>query len=208
VVGVAAVLGLVGVVLNQVFIWPQVWRARHDVQGVAPLTALAGLLARSAWLVYGAVIGDVALVVGNVTVAVGFAILLVLLARAQRRLAGRLAASAGLVLAAVALTALSRPALAVLAVVSAAVVNLPQMARALADRRRLAGVSATTYFLIAAASTCWLLYGIVVGDLVISAPHFLLLPTAVVTALVARAQTPAGSSSTFVQPPARRSNSR
>jgi uncharacterized protein with PQ loop repeat len=185
---VAAVLGFVGVMLNQVFIWPQVWRARHRVEGVSPATAMAGLLARSAWLVYGAVIGDVALVVGNVTVAVGFAILLFLLARAERRLAGRLFASAVLVLVAVGLVALSQPALAVLAVVSAAVVNLPQMVRALADRERLAGVSAATYFLIAAASTTWLLYGIVVDDLVISAPHFLLLPTALVTAVVARAQ--------------------
>jgi uncharacterized protein with PQ loop repeat len=73
--------------------------------------------------------------------------------------------------------------------VTAAVVNLPQMVRALADRRRLAGVSVATYLLIAAASACWLVYGVLVDELLISAPHVLLLPTALVTAwMAARAQ--------------------
>jgi uncharacterized protein with PQ loop repeat len=59
------------------------------------------------------------------------------------------------------------------------------MVRAIADRRRLTGVSSTTYWLIATASSCWLLYGIAARDLVISAPHFLLLPSAVLTAALA-----------------------
>jgi uncharacterized protein with PQ loop repeat len=180
------VLGIVGVALNQVFIWPQVWRARRSVQGVAPLTALGGLLARAAWSAYGLVVSDVALVAGNLTVAAGFAALLGLLARADpaRRIWLALAA-ATVVAAPAALVALSIRVLAVLAVASAAVVNVPQMLRAMTDRRRLAGVSAATYWLIAAASACWLTYGVVVGNLVISAPHMLLLPTAVVTAVLA-----------------------
>jgi uncharacterized protein with PQ loop repeat len=179
------VLGVLGVALNQVFIWPQVWRARRDVQGVAPLTALGGLLARAAWAAYGLVVADVALVAGNLTVAVGFAALVVLLARAARghRLWLVLAAVVGIP---VVLAAVSHWALAVLAVGSAAVVNVPQMLRAMVDRQRLAGVSAATYWLVAAASGCWLLYGLVVRNLVISAPHMLLLPTAVVTAVLAQ----------------------
>lgn len=70
------------------------------------------------------------------------------------------------------------------AVVTAAIVNLPQMLRALSDPTRLAGVSVPTYVLIAAASACWLGYGLLVGNFVISAPH-LLLPTALITAWVA-----------------------
>jgi uncharacterized protein with PQ loop repeat len=183
----SVVLGVLGVALNQVFIWPQVWRARRDVQGVAPLTALGGLLARAAWAAYGLVVADVALVAGNLTVAVGFAALVVLLARAARghRLWLVLAAAA-VVGIPVVLAAVSHWALAVLAVGSAAVVNVPQMLRAMVDRQRLAGVSAATYWLVAAASGCWLLYGLVVRNLVISAPHMLLLPTAVVTAVLAQ----------------------
>jgi uncharacterized protein with PQ loop repeat len=181
-----AVLGVVGVVLNQVFIWPQVWRARRTVQGVAPLTALGGLLARSAWTAYGLVVSDVALVAGNLTVAVGFAALVALLARTDPARRVRLSLAAGTVVAApAALVVLSHWVLAALAVASAAVVNVPQMLRAVTDRRRLAGVSAATYWLIAAASACWLGYGVAVRNLVISAPHMLLLPTAVATAVLA-----------------------
>jgi uncharacterized protein with PQ loop repeat len=187
---VLAVLGVLGVMLNQVFIWPQVWRAQRSVQGIAAGTALAGLLARAAWSAYGVAVGDLALIIGNVTVTVGFALLLALLIRAGRENAGRLIAAAVGIVAVVALASLSRPVLAFLAVASAAIVNLPQMVRAIADRRRLAGVSSTTYWLIAAASTCWLLYGIFDHNLVISAPHFLLLPTAVVTATLASARPP------------------
>lgn len=181
-----AVLASIGVLLNQVFIWPQVWRARRNVEGLASLTVLSGLLARAAWTAYGLVAGDVALIAGNLSVAVGFTVLVALLARADRsRAAGLLLAALGVVVGAATAAAVSHPVLVVLAVTSAAVVNLPQMLRALSDRHRLAGVSAPTYWLIAAASTCWLLYGLLVRDLVISAPHVLLLPTAVVTAVLA-----------------------
>ena len=183
----AALLGALGVLLNQVFIWPQVVRAVRTTQGVAVLTVLGGLLARSLFSVYGTVIDDRALVLGNVTVAVGFLLLLVLLLRdSPRRLPLVLG---GLVVAAV-LTGASAAGGLVLgwtAVVTAAVVNLPQMLRALADPDRLAGVSVPTYLLIASASTCWLVYGVVVDELLLSAPHVLLLPTALVVAALASA---------------------
>ena len=185
----ADVLGTIGVLLNQVFIWPQVARALRTVEGVAALSVLGGLLARSTWTLYGARLGDLALVLGNATVTVGFAALLVLLLRASgRRLAllGGAAAGAALVLAA----HLSGPAvLGWVAVVSAAVVNLPQMLRALADPQRLAGVSVPTYLLVSLASACWLSYGVAVREPLISAPHLLLLPTGLATAwLAARSQ--------------------
>jgi hypothetical protein len=71
-----------------------------------------------------------------------------------------LAATSAVMAAIAVLAATSLAALAVVAVVSAAAGNPPQMLRALADPRRLAGVSAATYWLIAAASTCWLLSGV------------------------------------------------
>ncbi|MEA2248819.1 MAG: hypothetical protein QOH46_3348 [Solirubrobacteraceae bacterium] len=180
----AALLGVLGVLLNQVFIWPQVHRALSTTEGVAALTVLGGLLARTAWTAYGIVLDDLALVCGNVTVATGFLILLILLARSSRPLA--LAAGAAIVAGALFVALLAGDVvLGWLAVVAAAVVNLPQMLRAMTDRSRLAGVSVPTYLLIATASACWLAYGILVHEPLISAPHLLLLPSALVTAWIA-----------------------
>jgi uncharacterized protein with PQ loop repeat len=180
----AGVAGALGVALNQVFIWPQVLRARITTEGIAVLTVLSGLVARALWLAYGFELDDLALICGSVTVATGFILLVVLLARGGARwvLAAGVAA---LACVAVITVVASEPVLGALAVVSAAVVNLPQMIRALSDRERLAGVSVSTYLLIAAASTCWLVYGALVREPFILAPHVVLLPTALVTALVA-----------------------
>ena len=196
----ASAVGAVGVVLNQVFIWPQVRRAVQTAEGIAALTVLGGLLARVAWTAYGAVLGDAALVVGNVTVAMGFLVLLVVLARRRQRALALGTVATGLV-ASVAVAGIAGHAvLGALAVVSAAVVNLPQMARALVDRHRLAGVSVPTYLLIATASACWLTYGVLRHDPLISAPHLLLLPSALATAFLAHRSR---SHRAYVGPPGR-----
>ena len=199
----AAVVGATGVLLNQVFIWPQVRRAFHTVEGLAVLSVLAGLLARSLWSVYGLVLSDPALVSGNVTVASGFLVLLVLLAARRRGAAPALAAGAVAVAAGVVVAVLAGEAvLGWAAVVTAAVVNLPQMVRALLDPRRLAGVSVLTYLLIAAASTCWLSYGVLTRRPLVSAPHLLLLPTALVIAAAAwRSQRTSGRAAPRDLPP-------
>lgn len=181
----AQVVGTLGVALNQVFIWPQVRRALSTVQGVAALSVLGGLLARITWTVYGARLGDTALVLGNITVATGFLVLLVVLLRRTGRRLPLLVGAGAVVALAAAGSQFDDAALGWLAVVAAAVVNLPQMLRALADRDRLAGVSVLSYLLVAAASLCWLTYGILVAEPLITAPHLLLLPCALVTAFVA-----------------------
>ncbi len=184
----AALAGSAGVVLNQVFIWPQVARARHTIEGIAALTVLSGLIARALWSAYGVALGDIPLICGSVTVAIGFLILTVQLARGGVRLA--IPAAVASIAAVAALTVFApEPVLGLIAVAAAAVVNLPQMLRALTDRTRLAGVSVTTYLLIAAASCCWLVYGALIREPFILAPHVVLLPTALVTAWVARAST-------------------
>jgi len=183
--GVTTVFGLLGVILNQAFIWPQVRRAMGSVEGVAPLTVLGGMLARASWVAYGFVLGDVPLVVGNITVTSGFLILWFLLLRrshVQRTLLAGLVA----VTAAVATATLAGDlVLGWFAVVTAAVVNVPQMIRVLMDRTQLAGVSVATYLLIASASTSWIVYGVLVDEPLIAFPHLVLGPTALVTAWVA-----------------------
>lgn len=185
----AATVGALGIAVNQVFIWPQVVRAVRTSEGIAALTVLGGLLARSTWTSYGVALGDTELVIGNVTVAVGFLALLVLLARRQPRrlpLVGAVLLVAAVLVGA---TYAGSTVLGAVAVVTAAVVSLPQMVRALVDRERLAGVSVPTYVLICVASICWFTYGLLIGSLTVSAPHVVLLPTSAVVAVLAhRAQ--------------------
>lgn len=181
----APVVGVVGIALNQVFIWPQVRRACSTVEGLSALTVLNGLLARAMWTTYGSTLQDSRLVVGNATVAVGFLVLVVLLARHEHSRA-RLAAGVVAVAVAVAvLLALGPTVLGVVAAITAGVVSLPQMVRALMDRERLAGVSVPTYLLICVASITWFTYGVLIRAPLVSAPHVLLLPTSAVVAVLA-----------------------
>jgi uncharacterized protein with PQ loop repeat len=183
--GVTTVFGLLGVILNQAFIWPQVRRAMGSVEGVAPLTVLGGMLARASWVAYGFVLGDVPLVVGNITVTSGFLILWYLLLRRAHVQRSLLVGLAAVVAAVAAATLAGDLVLGWFAVVTAAVVNVPQMIRVLMDRNQLAGVSVATYLLIASASTSWIVYGVLVDEALIALPHLVLGPTALVTAWVA-----------------------
>ncbi len=197
----ATAVGAVGIALNQVFIWPQVARAVRTTEGVAALTVLGGLLARSTWTTYGAVLDDTELVIGNATVAVGFLVLLVLLVRRTPRRRRLLAGALLVAVVVTAATAAGSSVLGAVAVVTAAVVSLPQMARALADRERLAGVSVPTYVLICIASVCWFSYGVLIGSWTVSAPHVVLLPTsAVVTVLAHRSQRAAAPPGSLTRP--------
>ncbi|OYN98738.1 hypothetical protein CGZ95_11690 [Enemella evansiae] len=180
----ATVLGVLGVVLNQLFIWPQVARARRSLIGISPGTVVAGWFARLLWSVYAVVIADWTLALGQLPIALGFGLLALLLARGRPEtrwflLIGLLATGA-VTLAA----AYSRPLLAALAVGVAAVVNLPQLVGVLRDPHRVGEVSPLMYWLVAAASATWLGYGLLT-DWVISLPHFLLLPSGIVVAVIA-----------------------
>lgn len=179
------VLGVLGVTLNQVFIWPQVWRAVKSVEGIAVMSVLGGLLARVAWTVYGISLGSAPLIAGNVTVAAGFLVLFLLLLRHGRQLLVLTGGAAGVAVVVVAVALPGGALLGWSAAAAAAVVNLPQMLRVLSHRDRLAGVSVLTYLLVAAASACWLSYGLLVHQPLISVPPFLLMPTALLIAWVA-----------------------
>lgn len=184
-----AVVGSAGVGLNQIFIWPQVRRALTGVEGVATLTVLGGLFARASWTLYGIRLGDPILIVGNALVAGGFLLLFAALVHYSAR-RGFLVAQAVVVVAATAAAATAGTTVIGWTAVSAAsAVYLPQMLRTMKEPRRASGVSVSTYLLSAAASACWFSYGFLVHQPLISAPHILLLPSALVTAwLVTRHQ--------------------
>nr|CEL14178.1 hypothetical protein [Kibdelosporangium sp. MJ126-NF4]CTQ88545.1 hypothetical protein [Kibdelosporangium sp. MJ126-NF4] len=175
-------LGWVGIVLNLTFIWPQVWRARRSVVGIALGTVLAGFGARLLWSVYSVRAADLELFLGQAPIALGFLIVAGFVYFGDRTARRKvLVGVAGVTVAIAALTPWHL-GVSVAAVVVAAVVNLPQMIRVIREPEQVAGVSPAMYWLVTAASAVWLSYGIVVHDLTISAPHFVLFPTGLVTA--------------------------
>lgn len=190
----ALVLGVVGIVLNILLAWPQVWRAaQHGTEGISAGTVLTGFFARSLWSAYAVRIHDATLFVGQAPVALGFAAIAVFVTRGVRSPTTRspgaqtawalwIGITAGLLIA-VLLAIVAPTVLTVCAVVSAAAVNLPQMLKVLRSPSHAAGVSAAMYWFTAAASACWLVYGFAAGHVAIACPHFVLLPTGVVTAL-------------------------
>jgi uncharacterized protein with PQ loop repeat len=176
-------VGVLGVVLNLVFVWPQVVRGLRTTEGVSVLTALLGVLARVTWTVYGLARADALYLWANLPIAIGF--LAVVAAVGLRRPSARRAIALGIPAIVLLLVAVSwsYPLLAALAMVSAGVVVLPQAVAALRAPGRLAGVSGATYVLTATASACWLVYGILVQDAVTVVPHLVIFPTAVVVVI-------------------------
>lgn len=177
-------LGVLGVVLNVSFAWPQVWRARRSTEGIALGTVLAGYVARMLWTVYAVRVADVALLLGQAPVALGFVVIAGCVFRYERAARRRVVVSLAVATAGVLAFAPFDAALSGAAVVTAAAVNLPQLVRVLASPHRAQGVSPAMYWLISLASATWLTYGFAVHDLTISMAHFVLLPTGVLTAVV------------------------
>ncbi len=181
-----ATLAVLGIALNIALTWPGVWRVlRYGPVGVSVGTVLAGFTARTLWSAYAVHAHDLALFIGQAPVAAGFAAIAVVTARRRgARTATWLGCGLAVALALAAGLAAWAPAvLTTLAIGVAAIVNVPQMLRVFFDAHAAAGVSAAMYWFTAAASATWLSYGIVVNDLAISAPHFFLLPTAIITAI-------------------------
>ncbi|CAM4027579.1 hypothetical protein [Helcobacillus massiliensis] len=190
---IASIAGVLGIALNCLLAWPQVARAFRSVEGIALGTIIAGFTGRVLWSVH-ALQGsgvDVPLLVGQVPIAIGFAVIAFLVGRARPELRGRLLLTLLSILAVVVGTSLLSPAaVAAAAVVVTAVINLPQMVRVIRRPDSAAGVSAAMYWLTAAASASWIVYGALSGDWTIPLPHLLLLPTGVITALAVQRSRP------------------
>jgi MtN3 and saliva related transmembrane protein len=185
-VQLSSLLAPICTALSVGFIWPQVIRVYrlHSVEGIAPKGTLHGLAGVSLWTVYGFAKGIVPLSISNVTVVT--AMLLIALAQ----VAHKVLPARHLAVVVVGFTALGlvsslgvSPALCGwLATAVSATSVIPQSVHVLRTKD-LSGVSLTMYGLLILTGTAWGLYGILIGDIVVSAPNLIIVPSAILVAL-------------------------
>ena len=178
----AVVLGLWCTALSVSFIWPQVIHVyrHHTVEGLSPTGTLHGASGSVLWCLYGIARGNGPLIISNglIVLAMG------LIAAAQVR--HRVLALRTLVLAAVGAVTLAAVALAIspallgwTAIVVGATSILPQTWHTL-RAPDLSGVSTSTYGLLILTACSWALYGIVIGDPLVTLPNLIVIPAAIV----------------------------
>jgi len=183
-VSLTPVLGVLCTLLSLGFIWPQVIRVYRlrSVEGIAGRGTLHGLAGSSLWTAYGIAKVNPPLIISNATIMLAT----VLIGIAQIRhgvLRGwqPFATIAGFMTAAFAMTAVSPAITGWVAIVIGATSILPQTAHVL-RAPDLSGISLTMYAMLIATAVSWGLYGILLGDLLVSAPNAIVIPCALVVA--------------------------
>lgn len=180
-----AVLGALAAGSSFLFVWPQVVKTARtgDVDGVsvpATLVAMAGFLM---WILYGGREGLPVVVVANVQAALGFGLVVAMVARRRpvpvRAWAG---AAAGAALIAAAFVAAPPWAFGATAVLVSSVGFLPQAVVAV-RQSDLSGLSISTYLLIALSTSTWAAYGLAEGDPFVVAPTAVILPSVLTIAV-------------------------
>lgn len=175
-------LGAIATVLSMLFIWPQVLRIfRNDtVEGLAPLGALQGMSGSILWAIYGLSQGVFPVFGSNVLVAVAVGLICSAMVRhgviARQTLFGVATAMIGLgfVTAAISTTIVGALAFAV-----GALSVVPQTVKVLRDPN-LNGVSVSSNSLLFFTAAAWLCYGLMIGDALVAAPNFLVIPCSAV----------------------------
>ncbi|GAA4263360.1 hypothetical protein [Dactylosporangium darangshiense] len=178
----ATLVSVVGTTLNAIYAWPQVTRALGSVAGVSLGTVLVGYMSRLAWACYALVRHDLGLLAGQIPPLAALLVLMVILICKRPTLRVRVLISFGLLSVAILSVAHNVPLLTGVAVTTAALAAVPQLLTPRTDEG-VAGVSARTYVLAAAASAFWLTYGLLAGDPMICLPHAVALPTSTLVAI-------------------------
>lgn len=177
-------LGVVCTALSLGFIWPQVIRVYRlrSVEGIAGRGTLHGLAGSSLWTAYGIAKVNPPLIISNTTIML--ATVLIGIAQIRHRVLRGwqpFATIAGFMSAAFAMTAVSPALTGWVAIVVGATSILPQTAHVL-RAPDLSGISLTMYAMLIATAVSWGLYGVLLGDLLVSAPNAIVIPCALVVA--------------------------
>ena len=178
------ILGVLCTVLSLGFIWPQVIRVYRlrSVEGIAGRGTLHGLAGSSLWTAYGIAKVNPPLIISNATIMLATVLIGVAQIRhGVLRSWQPFATIAGFMTAAYAMTAVSPAITGWVAIVIGATSILPQTAHVL-RAPDLSGISLTMYAMLIATALSWALYGVLLGDLLVSAPNALVIPCALVVA--------------------------
>ncbi len=172
------ILGIWCVVLSLSFIWPQVWRAvRHDTShGLSPFGLLHGVVGSTMWLAYGIIQRDVVVWLSNIQFILAQLIIISVVYRHGKiphiyfwRVAGIVSVLI------VGFVTQSAVVVGIAAICISGSSVFPQLFHVL-KTDNLHAISLLSYGITIVNCSSWMLYGIVKGDLLISAQNVVTIP--------------------------------
>jgi len=177
---ISTIAGTIATALGVAFIWPQVFRvyAKRSVEGVSATAQLIGLSGTLMWFTYGVSVDSVPMMLSNANIETAIVALVVMLVRKGVLEPWKpvVVFAATVVFCAFFFT-YSPTVIGVAGVVIGTPAIIPQVWRAIRSTH-LYGVSVSSYSLLAAMGTGWFVYGLSIGDPVVSYPNLVLIPIA------------------------------
>ena len=171
-------LGLVCLILSFAFIWPQVWRAiRHDTShGISPFGLLHGLVGSALWWSYGVLQHNVPVWLSNTSFMIAQSLIISVTYR-HGRIPRRVIIQFIVLIPAVliAFTQIPAPVVGITAIAVSGSSIFPQLVHVIKSDN-LHGISIASYTLTAINCTCWMLYGFVAHDTLVSVQNFVTVP--------------------------------
>ncbi|MEY3806346.1 MAG: hypothetical protein RIR69_1158 [Actinomycetota bacterium] len=171
-------LGAACAILSIGFIWPQVWRSlRHNTtHGISPFGLIHGLLGSTMWLTYGVIEGIFPVALANASFITAQSLIIYVAYRNGHLERQVLTITYPLVATMlIVLTQLPASPIGLAAIAISGSSIIPQFVHVLRTEN-LHGISIASYLLTILNCSCWLLYGFVISDLMISAQNFVAVP--------------------------------
>lgn len=175
-----SVLGALCLVLGISFAWPQVIRVYRvkSVEGISPRGQLHGLSGCVLWTVYSYVQAITPFMIANTFVLTAMILVTAALVRHRKMpLWHLLGVLAGFAAFGIGMSMISPAIAGWFAIVIGATSIIPQAVYVL-RYANLSGVSIGMYGLMVVNGVAWTLYGIAIGDLLVSFPNLILVPCA------------------------------
>ena len=171
-------LGAACAILSIGFIWPQVWRSlRHNTtHGISPFGLIHGLLGSTMWLTYGVIERIFPVALANASFITAQSLIIYVAYRNGHIERQVLTITYPLVATMlIVLTQLPASPIGLAAIAISGSSIIPQFVHVLRTEN-LHGISIASYLLTILNCSCWLLYGFVISDLMISAQNFVAVP--------------------------------
>lgn len=178
----SAVVGWFATALGISFAWPQAIHAvrAQSLAGISGMTQVLMLVTSLSWTTYGIALDDPIIVFANL--AAGIAVMITVAVLVGRRVLAPIVPAAfvvvWLLLTLVGLESVGTAAPGVMGAGLGMAMTLPQALHLRRGGPPL-GVSATTYALLGATMSAWLVYGLLVQDPIVVAPNVVAVPVVV-----------------------------